>query len=62
MPSVTPQGPKTGHWIFKQTVFDKFGYTVECFSCHKKWKTYDEVRWRKENKYCPNCGAKMVAQ
>lgn len=56
LPSATPIRPK-GHWIFKKTVFDKFGNTVECSSCHKKWKTYDEIRWRKENKFCPNCGS-----
>lgn len=53
------QEPRKGHWIFKKTVFDKFGNTVECSSCHKKWKTYDDVRWIKENKYCFNCGADM---
>lgn len=56
LPPTTPIRP-TGHWIFKKTVFDKFGNTVECSSCHKKWKTYDEIRWRKENKFCPNCGS-----
>jgi rRNA maturation endonuclease Nob1 len=56
LPSVASIRPK-GQWIFKKTVFDKFGNTVECSSCHKKWKTYDEIRWRKENKFCPNCGA-----
>jgi hypothetical protein len=56
IPPVTPIRPK-GQWIFKKTVFDKFGNTVECSSCHKKWKTYDEIRWRKENKFCPKCGS-----
>ena len=59
LPSVTPQ-QKMGRWIFIKTIFDKYGCTVECPSCHKKWKTYDEIRWKKENKYCPNCGAKMI--
>lgn len=48
-----------GKWIFTKTIFDKFGNTVKCSSCHKKWKTYDEIRWEIENKYCPNCGARM---
>lgn len=47
---------KKGKWIFSKTILDKHGFTVECSSCHKKWKTYDEIRWVKENKFCPNCG------
>jgi len=58
LPLVTPTRKK-GKWIFSKTIFDKHGCTVECSSCHKKWKTYDEIRWRKENKFCPNCGAEM---
>lgn len=50
---------KAGKWIFTKTIFDKYGSTVECQSCRKKWKTYDEIRWKKENKFCPNCGAEM---
>lgn len=61
LPSVTPQ-PKTGRWIFTKTILDKYGCTAECPSCHKKWKTYDEIRWEKENKFCPNCGAKIKMQ
>ena len=58
LPSVTP-ARKKWNWIFTKTVFDKYGNTVECPSCHKKWKTYDEIRFEKENRYCPNCGAEM---
>jgi hypothetical protein len=58
VPSVTPTRKK-GKWIFSKTIFDKHGFTAECQSCHKKWKTYDEIRWRKENKFCPNCGAEI---
>lgn len=54
------QKPKRRHWIFTKTIFDKHGCTVECSSCHKKWKTYDEIRWKKENNFCPNCGANMI--
>lgn len=50
---------KAGEWMFTKTIFDKHGCTVECPSCHKKWKTYDEIRWKKENKFCPNCGLKI---
>ena len=62
MPSVTPQEPKRGHWIFTKTIFDKHGCTVECSSCHKKWKTYDEIRWKKEINFCPKCGSKMESE
>lgn len=58
LPPVTPK-PKTGHWIFNKTIFDRHGCTAECSSCHKKWKTYDEIRFKKEHNYCPNCGADM---
>ena len=61
LPPVIPTRKK-GKWIFTKTIFDKHGYTVECSSCYKKWKTYDEIRWRKENKYCPNCGAEMESE
>jgi hypothetical protein len=47
---------KVGKWVFTKTIFDKYGCTAECPSCHKKWKTYDEIRFEKENKFCPNCG------
>ena len=58
LPSVAPTRKK-GKWIFTKTIFDKHGCTVECSWCHKKWKTYDEIHWKKENKYCPNCGSLM---
>ena len=58
-PLVEIEERKVGKWIFTKTIFDKFGSTVECQSCRKKWKTYDEIRWKKENKFCPNCGAEM---
>lgn len=56
--TVTPVHKKS-KWIFTKTVLDKYGCTVECPSCHKKWYTYDEIRFEKETKYCPNCGEKM---
>lgn len=51
---------KDGNWIFTKTIFDRYGCTVECSFCHKKWKTYDEIRFKKEYKFCPNCGTKMI--
>lgn len=77
LPPVTPKGVtvtdfadkcrecgkmKKGKWIFTKSIFDKYGYTVECSSCCKKWKTYDEIRWKKENKFCPNCGDKKESE
>lgn len=59
--SVTPVHKKS-KWIFTKTILDKYGSTVECPSCHKKWTTYDEIRFEKETKYCPNCGEKMEAE
>lgn len=56
LPSVTPKRKK-GKWIFAELTFD--GCVMECSCCHKRWKTYDEISWRKENKYCPSCGAEM---
>lgn len=61
LPPVTPTS-KVGKWVFTKTIFDKYGYTVECSSCCKKWKTYDEIRWKKENKFCPNCGNKKESE
>ena len=45
LPSVTPQEPKTGHWI------DVFG-GCECSECGDLEPGYSD--------YCPNCGAKMI--
>ena len=59
--SVTPVHKKS-KWIFTKTYLDKYGSTVECPSCHKKWETYDKIRFEKETKYCPNCGEKMEAE
>lgn len=52
--------PKTGRWIFTKTIFDTHGCTAECSNCHKKWKTYDTIRFEEEHDYCPKCGTKMV--
>lgn len=59
--SVTPAHKKS-KWIFTKTILDKYGCTVECPSCHKKWTTFDEIRFEKETIYCPNCGEKMESE
>ena len=51
------QEPKTGHWI---AVVDKWGDIVTTVSGYKcsECGEFDGFR----DKYCPNCGAKMVEQ
>ena len=49
------QEPKTGHWNCGD---DMFEYAI-CSSC--KHETGEAWEYAKRNfKYCPNCGAKMV--
>jgi hypothetical protein len=49
LPSVTPQEPKTGHWIW-------------CVGSHKcsNCEEYTCFSDKELLRYCPNCGAKMV--
>jgi predicted RNA-binding Zn-ribbon protein involved in translation (DUF1610 family) len=55
LPSVTPQEPKTGHWVG----IDEYPHEdYECDNCgfiH----TFIDGHTAQYN-YCPNCGAKMV--
>jgi hypothetical protein len=54
LPSVTPQEPKTGHWIedAEQHHVEK---TYHCSECgHGAWGEYEKTE------YCGGCGAKMV--
>ena len=53
LPSVTPQEPKTGHWVHGE-------YCSEC-GCDVPAYIVD-WKWQKDMdaKYCPNCGARMV--
>jgi hypothetical protein len=61
LPPVTPQEPKTGHWINKHHLFESC--SAECSSCHKRSDGYmHDNGFSLECKYydfCPNCGAKM---
>ncbi len=60
LPSVTPQEPKTGHWV-------KYG-RPRCGEQHYKCTNCDEYfnfglysdYYKKAFKYCPNCGCRMV--
>ena len=56
LPSVTPQEPKTGHWIntgdYYTGAYGTIDY-VECSCCH-----YESLE---EGDFCPNCGADMRA-
>ena len=54
--SVTPQEPKTGHWLG-----DSAGY--KCDKCgHDLLEIAHSIDYIdfKKPKYCPNCGAKMI--
>ena len=55
LPSITPQEPKTGHWIF----VDKAHEHAHCSECD--YGNVDLVGGRPHN-YCPNCGAKMEVE
>ena len=67
LPSVTPQEPKTGHWIERH---DDWGNGIitdrryKCSVCHGKHTDPETGEWHEvfDYKYpfCPNCGAKMV--
>lgn len=50
VPSVTPQKPKTGHWI-EHEIKDTCRW-LTCSICGYEWIN------KKEN-FCPNCGAEM---
>ena len=52
LPSVTPQEPKTGHWIKGYTFPD--GAYWKCDKCNELIKVKIPMH------YCNNCGAKMV--
>ena len=62
MPSVTPQEPKTGHWI-EVAKYSDGKHEIECSKCgsHIFDRGHANSYIVKEKyKYCPRCGAKMV--
>ncbi len=50
LPSVTPQEPKTGHWV-RDTITDLYHCSCCRYICRQDPKNKDD--------YCPNCGARM---
>ena len=52
LPSVTPQEPKTGHWIDCDNSDDYSADGYDCSVCG--------VNAEYATSYCPNCGARMV--
>ena len=52
LPSVTPQEPKTGHWID-----DEFGSKCSCCGVHTHLDKFDRPM---KFKHCSMCGARMV--
>lgn len=67
--SVSPQEPKTGHWINDNVKFTKVGndcmYVNEsrCSECN--WSVHLATTNKNEyntTNYCPNCGARMESE
>lgn len=60
LPSVTPQEPKTGHWISRWYAGHDFRFHV-CSECNEEFSCDMETGISIDNyRYCPNCGAKMA--
>lgn len=65
LPSVTPQEPKTGHWIGHREHCENLGVMPSGLGAYKWCSECDcgiDVReWHRNHyNFCPNCGAKMV--
>ena len=66
LPPINPQEPKTGHWIMPiqdDGMSDPIYYQVRCSKCGfdldpQTW--HQELHQYNADKYCPNCGARMV--
>lgn len=64
LPSVTPQEPKTGHWISHREHCENLGLIPSGLGAYKWCSNCDcgiDVReWHRNHyNYCPNCGADM---
>ena len=67
LPSVTPQEPKTGHWIIDVHKIRASGsknethdYSVHCDKCNYAWDYTTDKEKSLVSNFCPNCGARMV--
>lgn len=60
LPPVTPQEPKTGHWI-EQDGFDGDTY-YDCSECGESFCLIDGTPTDNLYNYCPNCGARMESE
>lgn len=66
LPSVNPQEPKTGHWVMPvqdDGMSDPIYYQVRCSECGfdldpQTW--HQELHQYDADKFCPNCGCRMV--
>lgn len=50
-------------WIFTRIYLDRYGnakYRVECPSCHEKWITRNDIKWKKGHEFCLNCGVRKA--
>lgn len=62
LPPVTPQEPKTGHWIEGQTDNPNI-HNILCSCCFEGYlsKGHANSQYTKEKfQWCPKCGAKMI--
>lgn len=60
LPSVAPK-EKTGHWVKTPKAVMGEGYMWYCDKCeHQVYQ--DSSRDYPSEKYCPNCGARMVSE
>ena len=62
LPSVTPQEPKTGHWIKHNTPNNTYYYDCSLCGCVAPCtETADSYLWKLSN-FCPDCGARMESE
>lgn len=60
LPPVTPQEPKTGHWINRRIIANTSIDMIVCSECGQEF-SYDAETGISisDYNYCPNCGARM---
>ena len=57
-PCVTPQEPKTGHWVRHNTGHSIYYNCSLCGCVAPCTETADKMLWKLSN-YCPDCGSRM---